>query len=154
MSPSDCRHTAGLWTYFMKALHHWLSVAVWKCLYDRCFASVMCLFCGDIEVLYHIFSCPFDAVGHAQLFVAHVLAWEAHFGLVRSSSCVSQLLFTCIADAAVSTALCKHFVFSDWYQESLSVFKDSMIAASNIVYFVHGFCVFFRNDIWLVYAKH
>ncbi|KAG9307380.1 hypothetical protein G9A89_017209 [Geosiphon pyriformis] len=82
------RHTVGLWTYFMKALHYWLPVAVQKCLYDRCYVSVVCLFCDDIEVSDHIFSCPFDAAGHAQLFVAHALTWEAHSGLVQFSSCV------------------------------------------------------------------
>ncbi|KAG9306513.1 hypothetical protein G9A89_004710 [Geosiphon pyriformis] len=135
------------WLWSSLALHHRLPVAVWKHLYNKCYASVMCLFCGDIEVSDHIFSCLFDAAGHVQLFVAHVLAWEAYFSLVQFSSCVSQLLSICIADAAVSTALYKGFVFGGWYQESLSVFKDSMVVASNIVDFVHGFCVFFRDDI-------
>ncbi|KAG9295901.1 hypothetical protein G9A89_006640 [Geosiphon pyriformis] len=103
---------------------HFLSVAVQKCLYDKCYASMVCLFCGDIEVSDHIFSCPFNAAGCAQLFVAHVLAWEIHSGLVQSSSCVFQLLSTCIADAAVNTALCKGFVFGGWYQESLSAFME------------------------------
>ncbi|KAG9301632.1 hypothetical protein G9A89_016702 [Geosiphon pyriformis] len=146
--------TAGLQTYFMKTLYHQLPVAMWKHLYDRCYASVVCLFCGDIEVSNHVFSCPFDAAGCAQLFIAHALAWEACSGLVWSFSYVSQLLSTCIADAVVSTALCKGFVFGDWYQKLLSVFMDSIVVASNIVNFVCRFCVSFWNDIWLVCAKH
>ncbi|KAG9299734.1 hypothetical protein G9A89_013094 [Geosiphon pyriformis] len=64
--------TSGLQTYFMKSFHHWLPVAVHKCLYNRCYSSVVCLFCGDVEFLNHVFVCPFDAAGHAQLLDAHV----------------------------------------------------------------------------------
>ncbi|KAG9298015.1 hypothetical protein G9A89_018843 [Geosiphon pyriformis] len=44
-------------TYFMKALHHWLLVAVWKRLYSRLYLSVLCLYCGEIKVSNHVFSC-------------------------------------------------------------------------------------------------
>ncbi|KAG9298216.1 hypothetical protein G9A89_002704 [Geosiphon pyriformis] len=57
--------TAGFQMYFMKTLHHCLLVAVYKCLYNRSYPSVICLFCGDVEVSDHVFSCPFDAAGHA-----------------------------------------------------------------------------------------
>ncbi|KAG9288511.1 hypothetical protein G9A89_015717 [Geosiphon pyriformis] len=80
--------TAGCHTYFIKALHHWFSVAVHKRLYDRRYPSVVCLFCGDVETSDHIFLCPQDAVDHAHLLGAHVSAWEALSGLSCSSSCV------------------------------------------------------------------
>ncbi|KAG9297752.1 hypothetical protein G9A89_011267 [Geosiphon pyriformis] len=126
-------------TYFMKALHYQLPVAVQKHLYNRCYANVVCLFCGNIKISDHIFFYSFDAAGYAQLF---------------SFLCVSQLLSTCIADDVVNTVLCKSFVFGGWYQKLLSVFKDFMVAASNIVDFVCGFCVSFQDDIWLVCTKH
>ncbi|KAG9300040.1 hypothetical protein G9A89_018317 [Geosiphon pyriformis] len=146
--------TAGFQMYFIKAFHCRLPVAVQKHLYDRSYPSVVCLFCGDIEVSNHIFSCPFEAAGRAQLLDDHVLAWKACSGLVRSFLCVSQLLSTCVANAAVDTALCKGFVFSGWFHESVSVFRDSKVATSVIVDFVCAFCLFFRDDIWLVCAKH
>ncbi|KAG9302975.1 hypothetical protein G9A89_022635 [Geosiphon pyriformis] len=83
-----CRHTVSLQTYFMKTFYHWLPVAMQKYLYDRCYANVVCLFCGNIEVSDHIFSCSFDAAGHVQLFVVYALAWKARSGLVQASSCV------------------------------------------------------------------
>ncbi|KAG9289723.1 hypothetical protein G9A89_014458 [Geosiphon pyriformis] len=135
--------TAGFRTYFMKAFHHQLPVAV-----------VVCLFCGNIEVLDHIFSCPFEAAGHARLLDDHALAWEIYSGLVQSSLCISQLLSTCIANAAIGTALYKGFVFSDWFCESVSVFKDFKVVTLVIVDFMRAFCLFFWDDIWLVYAKH
>ncbi|KAG9286579.1 hypothetical protein G9A89_005347 [Geosiphon pyriformis] len=39
------KQTAGLWTYFMKALHHQLPVVMCKRLYDKCYPSVVYLFC-------------------------------------------------------------------------------------------------------------
>ncbi|KAG9287543.1 hypothetical protein G9A89_019604 [Geosiphon pyriformis] len=53
--------TAGSWTYFMKALHYCLPVAVRKQLYNKGYPSVMCLFCSDVEISDHVFLCPFDA---------------------------------------------------------------------------------------------
>ncbi|KAG9300733.1 hypothetical protein G9A89_023531 [Geosiphon pyriformis] len=68
-------------TYFMKALHCHFSVAVHKHLYDKCYPSVVCLFCGDIEILDHVFSCFFDAAGHAQLMDIHADAWAVCSGI-------------------------------------------------------------------------
>ncbi|KAG9303650.1 hypothetical protein G9A89_018547 [Geosiphon pyriformis] len=56
----DCftsKPLANACTYFMKALHYWLLVAVWKCLYNRLYPSVLCLYCGKVEVSNHVFSC-------------------------------------------------------------------------------------------------
>ncbi|KAG9301356.1 hypothetical protein G9A89_018028 [Geosiphon pyriformis] len=52
--------TAGLHMYFMKALHHRLPVAVHKRFYDRSYPSVVCLFCGSVEVSDHVFFCDSD----------------------------------------------------------------------------------------------
>ncbi|KAG9302945.1 hypothetical protein G9A89_022362 [Geosiphon pyriformis] len=146
--------TAGLWTYFMKALHHCLLVAVCKHLYNRSYSSIICLFCGNVEVLNHVFSCPFDAAGCVQLVKIHASAWEACSDLSRSFSCVLQLLSTCFSDVGIGTALCKGFVFKEWYCESAAVFRDSKIAAQNIVAFMHEFCLVFCDNVWLVRAKH
>ncbi|KAG9284979.1 hypothetical protein G9A89_009789 [Geosiphon pyriformis] len=67
-----------------------LSVTVHKHLYDKCYLSVVCLFCGDVEFSDHVFICPFDAAGHAQLLNAHLLA-------------------SCFSNATISTTLCKGF---------------------------------------------
>ncbi|KAG9289472.1 hypothetical protein G9A89_008033 [Geosiphon pyriformis] len=49
--------SANAHSYFMKALHHQLPVAVRKWLYNRLYPSVLCLYCGNVEVLDHVFSC-------------------------------------------------------------------------------------------------
>ncbi|KAG9297052.1 hypothetical protein G9A89_000431 [Geosiphon pyriformis] len=136
-------HTAGCRTYFMKALYHQLPVAVHKRLYDRSYPSVVCLFCGDVETSDHVFSCPQDAAGHARLLDAHASTWEALSGLSHSSSCVG-----------VSVALCKGFVFDEWFHESVLVFKDSREGAKRIVSFMREFCLAFRDNVWLVWARH
>ncbi|KAG9293452.1 hypothetical protein G9A89_009176 [Geosiphon pyriformis] len=147
-------HTASLRTYFMKVLHCQLLVTVRKCLYNRCYPNVVCLFCGDIEVSDHVFCCSFDAASHAQLLDAHAFVWEACLGLSWSSSYILQLLHTCVSNVAIGLALCKGFVFNDWYHESVSVFGDSKVAMSKVVDFVREFCFVFRKDIWMIHARH
>ncbi|KAG9302710.1 hypothetical protein G9A89_005184 [Geosiphon pyriformis] len=145
---------AGFHTYFMKALYHHFPVAVRKCLYDRSYLSIVCLFCDEVEVSDHVFSCFSDTDSHANLLDTYVAAWEVRSGLSRFFLCILQLLSTCISDVTVSMALCKGFVFGNWYQESVSVYKDPKVAVVNIVNFVCEFCLAFRDNIWLVYVKH
>ncbi|KAG9300920.1 hypothetical protein G9A89_004978 [Geosiphon pyriformis] len=145
---------AGFWTYFMKAFHCWLLVAVHKCLYDRRYPSVVCLYCGDVEISDHVFSCSYNTTGCAQLLDIHALAWATLSGLFWSSSCVLQLLATCASEVGIGATLYKGFVFNNWYHKSVSVFRDSKVGASKIVDFVCGFCLVFRDDIWLVHTRH
>ncbi|KAG9292216.1 hypothetical protein G9A89_023936 [Geosiphon pyriformis] len=146
--------TSGFRTYFIKGLHFQLPVAMHKQLYDKNYLSVVCLFYSDVKVLNHVFSCLFDADDHAHLLDSYASAWRVQSGLDCFFSVVSQLLFTCLSDVLVSTALYKSFVFKDWFHESVSVFKDSKVASQNIVAFVHEFSHVFWEDILLVCAKH
>ncbi|KAG9305741.1 hypothetical protein G9A89_005139 [Geosiphon pyriformis] len=68
---------AGFRTYFMKALHHQLPVAMYKRLYNRLYLSIVCLFCGEVEISNHVFSCFFDAIGHEHLMNTYAAVWEA-----------------------------------------------------------------------------
>ncbi|KAG9303326.1 hypothetical protein G9A89_013652 [Geosiphon pyriformis] len=104
-------------------------------LYNKYYPNVVCLFCGNVKILDHVFSCPFDVADCTHLMEAY-------------------LLHTCVSDVIVGTALCKGFVFNDWYRESTFIFKDSKVAAQNIVFFVCEFCLAFWDDIWLVHAKY
>ncbi|KAG9291845.1 hypothetical protein G9A89_012130 [Geosiphon pyriformis] len=85
--------TAGFWTYFMKALHYWLLVAI--------------------------------LVGRSS-------------SLAHSSSGVSQLMFTCVSDISVSTALCKGFVFKDWFRLSSGV--TWLLGVAEAISVGFGFC--------------
>ncbi|KAG9284326.1 hypothetical protein G9A89_007481 [Geosiphon pyriformis] len=147
-------HIAGFWIYFMKALHCRLPVAMRKCLYNREYPSVVCMYCGDVEILDYVFSCSHDATGHAQLLDIYASAWKTLSGLSRSSLCVSQLLATCVSNVGVGAALYKDFIFNNWYHEFVSVFKNSKVGTSKIVNFVCGFCLAFWDNIWLVCARH
>ncbi|KAG9304661.1 hypothetical protein G9A89_021441 [Geosiphon pyriformis] len=70
------KHSAGACTYFMKALHHWLPVAVRKRLYSRSYSSVLCLFCGEVKFSDHVFSCGSDTAIRTQLLNMHTAIWE------------------------------------------------------------------------------
>ncbi|KAG9305771.1 hypothetical protein G9A89_001059 [Geosiphon pyriformis] len=137
------KSSAGFCTYLIKALYHWLLVTLHKWLYNKCYFSIVCLFYDKVKVSDHAFFCAFNAVDYAQLLNTYVTAWKALSGLHYSASCVLQLLFVCVSDSVIKVALCKGFVFNNWYYKSVSVFKDSKVASHNIVDFVHRFCLAF-----------
>ncbi|KAG9292350.1 hypothetical protein G9A89_015220 [Geosiphon pyriformis] len=126
------RLTADTRTYLMKALHCQLSVAVRRHIYNKCYLSVLCLYCDKVEVFDHL----------------------SLSGLFLSSSVVLQLMSICTPDLLVFLALYKGFVFNGWLQEAVAVFYDPKIAGVKITDFVHSICFTFRNNIWLVCAKH
>ncbi|KAG9306569.1 hypothetical protein G9A89_004766 [Geosiphon pyriformis] len=107
-------------TYFMKAL---------------LYPNVLCLYCGKVEVLDHVFSCKVDESAQC-----HLLE--------------SYLLLSCISDFSVFTALHKGFVFDSWFRETVSVFHNLKIISSEIVKFVHSLGFAFRTGVWSIHTKH
>ncbi|KAG9303889.1 hypothetical protein G9A89_005799 [Geosiphon pyriformis] len=148
------RLSANARTYFMKALHHQLPVAMRKRLYNKYYLSVLCLYCGDVESLDHVFFCKVNDSTHSQILDSHVASWKAFTGLSLFSSAIIQLLLSCASDFPVFVALCKGFVFNDWFREAVSVFRDPKIAGLKVVKFVRSLGLAFRNDVWMVHAKH
>ncbi|KAG9283973.1 hypothetical protein G9A89_005480 [Geosiphon pyriformis] len=59
-------------TYFIKALHHWLPIAIQKCLYNRLYPSVLCLYCGNMKMSDHVFSYKIDDSAQHQLLKFYV----------------------------------------------------------------------------------
>ncbi|KAG9287501.1 hypothetical protein G9A89_023873 [Geosiphon pyriformis] len=85
---------------------------------------------------------------------AHAIAWDLFSGLSAFFSGVSQFLSSCASNVAVCTALYKGFVFKNWLQKAVSVFEDAKIAGQKVVEFVHNLCLVFKDEVWLVCAKH
>ncbi|KAG9305765.1 hypothetical protein G9A89_022148 [Geosiphon pyriformis] len=141
-------------TYFMKILHHCLPIVIQKRLYSRLYPSVLCLYCGNVEVLDYAFSCRIDESICRQVLAFYIDSWKALSGLTHSFSCMLQLLLFCTSGSFVSTAFFKGFVFDGWFYKTVSIFCDPKVANMEIVKFVHSLSVAFRNDIWLVHAKH
>ncbi|KAG9289982.1 hypothetical protein G9A89_010288 [Geosiphon pyriformis] len=75
-------------------------------------------------------------------------------GLSFLSSGVLQLMSICVLDFPVFSALYKSFVFNRWLQKTIFIFHNPKIAGVKIADFVHFICLAFRNDVWLVHAKH
>ncbi|KAG9287261.1 hypothetical protein G9A89_008891 [Geosiphon pyriformis] len=113
----------------------------------RLYPSVLCLYCDKVEVSDHVFSCKY-------LLEFHISSWKAVSGFSHFSLGVLQLLFFCVSDPFVSTALYKDFVFDGWFCKAVFIFRDSKIASLKVVKFVHSLGLAFRADIWSVYAKH
>ncbi|KAG9289884.1 hypothetical protein G9A89_015464 [Geosiphon pyriformis] len=123
-------------TYFIKVLYYQLLVAIWKCLYNKCYPSVLCLYCGNVKMLDHVFFC------------------ETLSGFSHSSSSMLQLLSFCVSDSSVFMALYKSFVFNNWFYKVISVFCNSKIASSEVVKFVYFLGLIFKDDVWVVCVKH
>ncbi|KAG9287733.1 hypothetical protein G9A89_004136 [Geosiphon pyriformis] len=151
---STSRPSANARTYFMKALHHWLPVAVRKHLYNKCYPSVLCLYCGDVESSDHVFFCKVNDSAHSQILDFYMASWKALTGLSLFSSVVMQFLLSCASDFPVFVALCKDFVFNNWFREAVSVFHDPKIAGLKVVKFVPSLGLAFRDGVWMVCAKH
>ncbi|KAG9292121.1 hypothetical protein G9A89_005265 [Geosiphon pyriformis] len=120
-------------TYFMKHI------------YNKCYPSVLCLYCEKVEVSNHVFSCVVDDSAHCQ---------RALSGLFLLSLGVLQLMSICVLDFLVFSALYKGFVFNRWLQEAIFVFHDPKVVGVKIADFVHSICLAFRNNVWLIRTKH
>ncbi|KAG9294107.1 hypothetical protein G9A89_021466 [Geosiphon pyriformis] len=141
-------------SYFMKALHHQLPVAVQKRLYNRLYPSVLCLYCGNVEMSDHVFSCKVDDSARCRLLNSHMNTWRTLSGSSVSSSVLLQLLLSCVSGFSVSMALHKSFVFDEWFGEAVSVFHNPKVACLEVVNFAYSLGLTFRDEIWLVQAKH
>ncbi|KAG9301142.1 hypothetical protein G9A89_012525 [Geosiphon pyriformis] len=142
--------SAGIHTYFMKALHHWLPVAVQKRLYNSHYLGVLCLYCGEMETSDHVFFCKIDNSTQSYILDSHVNSWKTLSGLSHFFSYVLQLLLSCVSDFSVSMALYKDFVFNNWFCEAVSVFHNPKVAGLEVVKFVKSLGLVFRDNIWLV----
>ncbi|KAG9284053.1 hypothetical protein G9A89_022827 [Geosiphon pyriformis] len=131
------RLTAEARTYLIKTLYCQLSIAIWKCIYNKYYPSVLYLYCDKVEVSDHVFSCMVD----------DSVCYQVLSGLFLSSSGVLQLLSNCVLNLLIFLAFYKGF-------EAISVFHDSKVAGVKISDFVQSICLAFRNKIWLVYARH
>ncbi|KAG9306310.1 hypothetical protein G9A89_018193 [Geosiphon pyriformis] len=141
------RYSSSVCTYFMKSLHHRLPVAVQKRLYDKRYPSVLCLYCGEVEVSDHVFSCKVDESVWRQLLNSHVGSWKALSGSFHSFSGILQLLSSSVSDSSVSMALFKGFIFNGWFSKAVSIFHDPKIAVLEIVKFVRSLGLAFRKDV-------
>ncbi|KAG9286059.1 hypothetical protein G9A89_022736 [Geosiphon pyriformis] len=116
-----------------------MATAVWKHIYNKCYPSVLCLYCGKVEVSNHVFFCVVDDSAHHQVLESCMSSWRALFGLFLPSLDVLQLLSTCALNFLVSSALYKSFVFNDWLWEAISIFHDPKVAGIRISDFHHAF---------------
>ncbi|KAG9304255.1 hypothetical protein G9A89_019817 [Geosiphon pyriformis] len=82
------RLTADIHTYLMKTLHYQLPVAIRKRIYDKCYPSVLCLYCDEVEVSDHVFSCVADNLARHQILESCMFSWRLLSGLSLSSSVV------------------------------------------------------------------
>ncbi|KAG9300166.1 hypothetical protein G9A89_010576 [Geosiphon pyriformis] len=146
--------SANACSYFIKALHHQLPVAVQKCFYNRLYLSVLCLYYGNMEALNHVFSYKIDDSVQCQLLKSYVDSWKAISGFFYSSSDILQMLFSCVFNSSLVMAFYKDFVFNDWFHKAVTIFHNLKVAGLEIIKFVYSLSLDFRSNVWSVRAKY
>ncbi|KAG9290922.1 hypothetical protein G9A89_011072 [Geosiphon pyriformis] len=119
-----------LCTYFMKAVHRKLPVAIRKKLYNKCYPSVLCLLCGGVEFFDHAFTCVHESGVRGEILAEASAYWSALAG-----------------GSPTSTIL-------EWYEEACSIFENSKVAAAQIVNYVRFVVGLHHAKVWLVRSSH
>ncbi|KAG9306333.1 hypothetical protein G9A89_018216 [Geosiphon pyriformis] len=140
-------------TYVMKTVHRRLPVAVRKRLYDKCYPSVLCLFCGEVEFSDHIFTCVHESGIHGEILAEVSARWSALAG-GSPASAVLQVLSQCSIDVGLYTLVCKGFVLEEWYEKACDVFEDRKVATARIVDYVKFVVGLHHTKVWLARANH
>ncbi|KAG9290952.1 hypothetical protein G9A89_011102 [Geosiphon pyriformis] len=121
------RTSSTLRTYVMKAVHRRLLVAVRKKLYDKCYPSVLCLFCNEVEFSDHVFTCVYESGIRGEILAEASARWSALAG---------------------------GFVLEEWYEETCDVFEDRKVATARIVDYVRFVVGLHHAKVWLARASH
>ncbi|KAG9289729.1 hypothetical protein G9A89_014464 [Geosiphon pyriformis] len=147
------RAFSSLRTYVMKTVHRRLPVAIRKRLYDKCYPSVLCLLCGEVEFSDHIFTCVHESGIRGEILAEASAHWSALSG-GSSASAVLWVLSQCSIDVGLYTLVCKGFVLEEWYEEACDVFEDRKVATARIVDYVRFVVGLHRTKVWLARASH
>ncbi|KAG9291029.1 hypothetical protein G9A89_012901 [Geosiphon pyriformis] len=154
LSGSTCRATAALCTYFMKAVYFRLPVAVQKRLYNKDYPGVSCLFCGDVELPDHGFTCVKDASVWSDILGNFGGLWRTLMGPnLLSLSFVLRNLSLGVSDVGLYLVFCKRFVLKSWMDEATASFGDKKKAAIVVVDFVCRLAKSHRTNLWLFKTK-
>ncbi|KAG9287191.1 hypothetical protein G9A89_001599 [Geosiphon pyriformis] len=134
-SESTCRTTAALHTYFMKAR-----------LYDKAYSGILCLFCGNVELSDHVFTCANDVSACSNILNKFGNLWRSLLGcdLALPSSVLSDLSLG-LSDIGLYSVFCKGFA-----TVALDARKKAIFV---VVDFVHHLAEWHRLSLWLFRAK-
>ncbi|KAG9284932.1 hypothetical protein G9A89_006310 [Geosiphon pyriformis] len=144
-----------LCTYFIKAVHRYLLVAVWKRLYNKRYSGVMCLLCSEVEFSDHVFICAQDIAVCNEILAEASACWVSVAGVcILSSSVILQALSVCSLDVGLYSVVCKDFVLSEWYEKAQSIFDDKKWAVGEVVNFVRFVIKLYHVKMWLVRSEH
>ncbi|KAG9290537.1 hypothetical protein G9A89_020907 [Geosiphon pyriformis] len=154
LSGSTCRATAALCTYFMKTVHFRLPVAVQKRLYNKVYPGVSCLFCGDVELPDHGFTCVKDASVWSDILGDFGGLWRTLMSPnLLLPSFVLQDFSLGVSDVRLYSVFCKRFVLKSWMDEATVSFSNKKKVAIVIVNFIHRLAKSHRMNFWLFRTK-
>ncbi|KAG9295096.1 hypothetical protein G9A89_006077 [Geosiphon pyriformis] len=154
LSGSMCQASAALHTYFMKTVHFRLPVVVRKRLYNKNYPDVSCLFCGNVELPNHGFTCVKNASVQSDILGDFGGLWRTLMGPnLLLPSFVLQDFSLGVSDVGLYLVFCKGFVLKSWMDEATASLSDKKKVAVVVVDFIHRLAESHRTNLWLFRIK-
>ncbi|KAG9284521.1 hypothetical protein G9A89_014125 [Geosiphon pyriformis] len=145
---------ATLHMYMMKAVHYRLPIAVCKRLYDKKYPGVLCLLCGEVELLDHVFTCAQNADIQKEILSKASAFWASLVGVYcLSSFAISQVLDLCHLDVGLYSVICKDFMLKDWCKKTIEVFNEKKKAVNLVVNLVGRLVELYYSKVWLLRSE-
>ncbi|KAG9304592.1 hypothetical protein G9A89_020156 [Geosiphon pyriformis] len=142
----DWNITAKIWhsdphmLFGFTTVYRQLPIVIKKKLYDKRYPNVLCLLCGKVELLDHIFT-------YAQNIVALADACGLFFSVVL------QTLSCCLSDVGTYAVVYKEFVLKDWCAEAVEIFDSKKKITFAVVNFVMYLVELHHFQAWLMRSK-
>ncbi|KAG9300791.1 hypothetical protein G9A89_023589 [Geosiphon pyriformis] len=123
-------------------------------LYNKDYLGVSCLFCGDMELSNHGFTCVKNASVWSDILGDFGGLWKTLMGPnLLLPSFVLQDLSLGVSDVGLYSVFCKGFVLKSWMDEAIVSLNDKKKVAFVVVDFVCHLAKSHRMNLWLFRTK-
>ncbi|KAG9288103.1 hypothetical protein G9A89_017698 [Geosiphon pyriformis] len=118
------------------------------------YPGVSCLFCGDVELPDHGFTCVKDAFVQSDILSDFGGLWKTLMGPnLLSLFFVLRDLSLGVSNVGLYSVFCKEFVLKSWMDEVTASLGDKKKAAIVVVDFVRHLAESHRTNLWLFKTK-
>ncbi|KAG9287731.1 hypothetical protein G9A89_004134 [Geosiphon pyriformis] len=123
-------------------------------LYNKDYPNVLCLFCGDMELPNHGFTCVKNAFVWSDILGDFDGLWKTLMDPnLLLPSFVLQDLSLKVSDVGLYLVFCKGFVLKSWMDEAIASFSDKKKAVFVVVDFICHLTKSYRINLWLFRTK-
>ncbi|KAG9288732.1 hypothetical protein G9A89_004351 [Geosiphon pyriformis] len=147
---ADGRPVSSNACHFVHDIFHSICKFQWERLYNKDYPGVSCLFCGDVKLPDHGFTCVKDAFVQSDILGDFGGLWRTLMGPnLLSPFFVLRDLSLGVSDVGLYLVFCKEFVLKSWMDEATASLGDKKKVAIMVVDFVHCLAESYRTNLWL-----